>query len=232
MRQVRLVLLLAAAAVAACVPQELRPPPAGPADASPDAFKRQYEDIARRGQPVFEVDPARSIVTIEVRRAGTLANLGHDHVVASHDVRGYIAPREGRADVYIRVADLVVDEAQLREATGFDTQPSAADIAGTRNNMLTRVLHSDEQPFVVVSATGVRTDATRRVIRPTLVVNGIQRVHDVDAAIEMSDESMRVTGQTVVLQTDFGIRPFSILGGALQVADALTVRFDILARPR
>ncbi|MET0204055.1 MAG: YceI family protein [Casimicrobiaceae bacterium] len=232
MRKLRLVLLLAAAAVAACVPQEVRPPGAGPVAAAPEDLKREYDGLARSGQPVFEVDPARSIVTIEVRRAGTLANLGHDHVVASHDVRGYIAPREGRADVYIRVADLVVDEAQLREAAGFDTQPSAADIAGTRSNMLARVLHSDEQPFVVASATGVRTDAARRVIRPTLVVNGIQRVQDVDAAIEMTVESMRVTGQTVVSHTDFGIRPFSILGGALQVADALTVRFDILARRR
>jgi len=232
MRKLRLVLLLAAAAVAACVPQEVRPPGAGPVAAAPDGLKREYDGLARSGQPVFEVDPARSIVTIEVRRAGTLANLGHDHVVAGHDVRGYIAPREGRADVYIRVADLVVDEAQLREAAGFDTQPSAADIAGTRNNMLARVLHSDEQPFVVVSVTGVRADATQRVIHPTLIVNGIQRVQDVDAAIETTGESIRVTGQTVVLQTDFGIRPFSILGGALQVADALTVRFDLLARRR
>jgi hypothetical protein len=230
MHRLRLVLLLAAAAVAACVPQEMRPTVAGPADATQDGLRRQYDGIARSGQPVFEIDPGRSIVIIEVRRAGTLAHLGHDHVVASHDVRGYIAPREGRADVYVSVADLVVDEAQLREAAVFDTQPSAADIAGTRNNMLTRVLRSGEHPFVFVSVTGARAGATHRVVRPTLIVNGIERAQDVDATINETDESIRVTGQTVVLQTDFGIRPFSILGGALQVADAITVRFDIFAR--
>ena len=226
----RTLLVVSLSAVAGCVPQQMRPTSAGPADAALDGLKREYDGLARSGQPVFEVDPARSIVIIEVRRAGTLANLGHDHVVASHDLRGFVAPREGRADVYVRVADLAVDEPALRTAAGFQTEPSAADIAGTRNNMLTRVLEADEHPFVVVSVSNARAEATPGGVHPTLTVNGVRRAQDVEATIDATNETIRVTGSTVVLQTDFGIRPFSILGGSLQVADALTVRFDIIAR--
>src|SRR4051812_20095970 len=66
----------------------------------PEAY---YLDAARRGAPVYAIDPKSSLVVIEVRRAGTLAQLGHDHVVASHDTRGYVAPADGRADLYIRL---------------------------------------------------------------------------------------------------------------------------------
>jgi YceI-like protein len=228
MHRLRFVAFLAAAAVVACVPQEMRPTSAGPTDAALDGLKRQYGGLAESGEPVFEVDTSRSIVIIEVRRAGTLANLGHDHVVASHDLRGYIAPREGRADVYMAVAELSVDDPALRKAAGFETEPSAADIAGTRSNMLTRVLHADEHPFVVARVTGLHAETTPRSV--TLTLNGVSRVHDVQAAIAVTDREVRVKGNTEILQTEFGIRPFSILGGALQVADALTVRFDILAR--
>jgi hypothetical protein len=230
MRRLRLAVLLAVAAVAACAPQALRPPSAGPADTVLGELRRQYEGFARSGQPVFEVDPGRSIIIIEVRRAGTLANLGHDHVVASHDLRGYIAPGEGRADVYISVADLSVDEPELRAAAGFQTEPSAADIAGTRNNMLTRVLHADEHPFIVAGVMEARAQTATHVAHPTVTVNGVRHAQDVEATIEMTDEAIRVTGKTVILQTDFGIRPFSILGGALQVDDAVKVRFDVFAR--
>ena len=54
------------------------------------------------------IRPSR--IVIEVRRGGTLAQLGHDHVVVSHDVAGYVAPAEGRADLYVRLDRLVVDE--------------------------------------------------------------------------------------------------------------------------
>ena len=100
---------------------------------------------------MFRVDPARSLLLIVVRRGGALAQFGHDHVVASHDVAGYIAPDEGRADLYVPLDALVVDEPALRAEAGFDTQPSAADIAGTRRNMLEKVLETSRHPYALIA---------------------------------------------------------------------------------
>src|SRR5271167_427675 len=113
-------MVLVAAGLAACAVQAPPPPPgreAGPAE-FPEAF---YQQSAQRGLPVFAIDPAVSLIVIEVRRGGSLAQLGHDHAIASHNVRGYVAPNEGRADVFIRLDELVVDEPELRAQAAFDT---------------------------------------------------------------------------------------------------------------
>src|SRR5882672_5241040 len=86
----------------ACAPpvRERAPAAAPPAD-FPGAH---YLEALAQGKPVFRVDSRESLVVIEVRRGGSLARLGHDHVVASHDATGYVAPGEGRADLFIALA--------------------------------------------------------------------------------------------------------------------------------
>src|SRR2546425_967015 len=84
--------------LAGCAPpvRERASAPAAPPAEFPEGY---YLEAAARGRPVFRVDSPESLVVIEVRRAGSLARLGHDHVVASHEVGGYVAPDEGRADL-------------------------------------------------------------------------------------------------------------------------------------
>ena len=192
----------------------------------PDAYYRQ---AAQLGQPVFEVDPASSRVVIEVRRGGALAHLGHDHVVASHDVQGYVAPGEGRADLYIRLDRLVVDERELRAEAQFDTQPSAEAIAGTRTNMLGK-LGADTHPWALVAVRDVAIDATGSRMNATITLNGITRALQLAPQIVVTAEEASVNGRVTLEQTNFGIAPFSILGGALQVQDQVAVRFRIRAR--
>ena len=233
-----LVLVGTLALLAACAPQPAqRTPPAQPSHPSQPAGRAAilppsfplgfYQDAAKRGEPVFEVDAAGSLITIEVRRAGSLANLGHDHVIASHDLRGYVAPFEGRADLYVRLDRLTVDEPQLRAQAGFDTQPSAADIAGTRRNMLGEVLDAEAQPYALIAVTRKAEDSAPDA---AITLNGITRQVPVRAAIESEAGVYRVAGTLAIEQTDFGLRPYSILGGALAVADRLDIRFTIVAR--
>jgi len=192
----------------------------------PDAYYRQ---AAARGQPVYEVDPASSLVVIEVRRGGTLAHLGHDHVVASHDVRGYMAPADGRADLYLRLDRLVVDERDLRAEAQFDTQPSAEAIAATRANMLDQ-LGAGAHPWALVAVRDVAIDAAGFRMNATLTLNGSTRAMDLSPQIVLSAGEIGVDGRVTLEQTSFGITPFSILGGALQVQDRVSVRFRIRAR--
>ena len=74
--------------------------------AFPDAY---YHMLEEEGKAVFRIDPAQSLMVMEVRRTGSLAQFGHDHVVASHDIQGYVAPDEGRADFRVPLDALVVD---------------------------------------------------------------------------------------------------------------------------
>ena len=224
---------LAAALLSACAPPLSQPTegeqqrPAG----FPDAY---YQRAVERGEPVFRIDATQSLVVIEVRRGGPFAQAGHDHVVVSHDVQGFVAPKGARADLYVKLDLLIVDEPSLRSEAGFDTQISEAAIAATRANMLGRVLHADEHPFALVSIAGV--DANRY-LDVAITLNGVTRKMRIPAEIEMSSagpsaDELSIAGRLALDQSDFGITPLSLLGGAIQVQDRLNVRFSIRGRRR
>src|SRR5438046_1043555 len=158
-RALRLAAVFLSTMLAACAPL-LREPAQAPAAPPADFPEGYYREAAAQGKPVFRVDSRESLVVIEVRRSGSLARLGHDHVVASHEVGGYVAPDEGRADLYVQLERLEVDEAALRAEAGFDTQPTESDIEGTRANMLVRVLEADRFPFALIRVSGA--DASQR----------------------------------------------------------------------
>ena len=223
--------VLAAAALGlmlgACAPlvRELAPAPAAPAD-FPEGY---YRETLAQGKPVFRVDPAESLVVIEVRRAGSLARLGHDHVVASHEVEGFIAPDEGRADVYVALGRMVVDEAPLRAEAGFATQPSETDIEGTRANMLEKVLEAERFPFAMVRVNGADAKQGSTTLAVAITLHGATRTLKAPAQIEADAEQMSVSGRLAVDQTDFGITPYSLLGGAIAVQNRIDLRFRIRA---
>src|SRR6266436_6300048 len=220
---------LRALMLAGCAPllREPVPAPAAPPADFPEGY---YREALGRGKSVFRVDPRESLVVIEVRRAGSLARLGHDHVVASHEIGGYVAPDEGRADLYVALARMQVDEAALRAEAGFDTQPSESDIEGTRANMLEKVLEAEKFPFALIRVSGAKAKERKTTLAVAITLRGHMRTLQVPAEIEADAEKMSVAGRLAFNQSDFGITPYSLLGGAIAVKDGLELRFRIRAR--
>lgn len=223
-------------AVAACAPP--RPPliatetQARAADASvPEDFPLAYYRTATAaGARVFRIDPAQSRLVMVVRRGGPLARLGHDHVVSSRDLAGYIALDEGRADLAVPLARLVVDDEILREAHGLDTTPSAADIAGTRANMLDKVLEAAAHPWARVRVVVVDLDVQPAHMMLSLTLHGVTRELPVTATLDIDDEALSLDTSFELLQSAFGIAPFAVLSGALTVEDKVALRIELLAR--
>lgn len=219
---------LLALVLAACAPPVTRAPETPPQ--APVGFpEARYLELAAQGRPVFRVDGARSLVVIEVHRAGSLARVGHDHVIAAHALRGYVAPDEGRADLYALLEDLVVDEPELRAAAKLDTHPSAEDIAGTRRNMLAG-LDSTQYPFVAIHVSGVAARDGETPLEVSLSIHGVTQVRHVPVRTQRTGDELTSTGRMELRQSDFGMKPLSILGGTLQVQDAFEIRFSIRAR--
>jgi hypothetical protein len=201
-----------------------------PVSPPPEFPEGYYQQALREGKPVYRVDPAESLVVIEVRRGGSLARLGHDHVVASHEVTGYVAPGEGRADMYVALARLVVDEPQLRKEAGFDTQPTESDIEGTRSNMLGHVLEAEQHPFALIAVSGADAKQEKTTLAVQIVLHGRTRTFQVPVETQADENSVNVSGKLAFNQSDFGITPYSLLGGAIAVKDGLELRFRIRAR--
>jgi hypothetical protein len=212
----------------ACAPQPTQAPRLAPRE-PPDFPHGFYRELRARGQPVYAVDATSSLILIEVRRGGSLARFGHDHVVASRDVAGLIAPQQGRADFFVPLERLVVDEPRWRVEAGFDTQPSESDIAATHANMLTRVLEVERYPFAQIAVSGVVAEAGSQRATLAIGLHGTGVVIEQAVDIERDAVAIRIEGRLALEQSRFGIVPFSILGGAIQVQDRLVLRFRLRA---
>lgn len=216
--------------LAACAPlqtqQPLQPlPPAAQAAAAPASRYLQWQ---AQGETVLRIDAQASLLTITVRRGGALARLGHDHVVASRTLDGWVAPQRGQASFQFRLDAMSVDEAGLRAAAGLETTPSGEAIAGTRRNMLVRVLDAERYPLVQIEA---RTGTAPDMLDAAISLHGVTRQVAVPATIVRSADgrSLQASGKLLLKQSDFGIVPFSVLGGAMAVQDQMELAFSIHA---
>jgi len=217
-------------AISACAPPTIRPASedrqsSAVADQQPASFPdAYYREAAAHGEPIFQVDPARSRLVIEVRRGGAFAAAGHDHVIASHDVMGFVAPTRSRADLYVKLDRLTVDEPALRAEAGFDEPVSEAAVEGTRANMLARVIRADRYPFAMVSVTRLDADGH---LDASITLNGVTRAARIPVEVQASGDDFRASGALALEQTDFGITPLSLFGGAIQVQNRFDIRFSI-----
>jgi hypothetical protein len=218
--------LLLAALLAGCA---AAPPPAPVALPSSDNAASWYRQAEAAGSKVLVIDPAQSLIAVTVRRGGPLARLGHDHVVASRGVSGFAAPAEGRADFSFRLDQMSVDEPALRHEANLETQPSAEAIAGTRANMLARVLEAERFPVVTLHAQQIKGG---QAFRLAITLHGVTREVLAPARIGSGAEGVTATGTLTLSQTDFGVTPMSIMGGAMTVLDPMELRFRIVARAR
>ena len=221
------------ALIAGCSQPAHEPASLSARDSPPTDFPAAtYTEAATRGQRVLQIDPAHSLLAITVRRGGTLARLGHDHVVASHALQGYVQPEQGQADLYVALDQLTVDEPALRAQAGFDTQPSAADIAATRANMLGKVLQTSQFPLARVQVRTPPNASGEVMLALVLTLRGVTRSFSVPARIKDERDGLHIAGELSFDQSSFGIAPFSILGGAIQVQDKLDLRFEVQASER
>jgi polyisoprenoid-binding protein YceI len=206
--------------LAACGQQPTVPAP------GPTADPGSYRAAAAAGTAVYAVDPGASLIAVTVHRGGLMARLGHDHVVASHTLSGYVAPDKGRADISFRADQMTVDEPQLLREAGIDKQPSPPAVEGTRKNMLGPVLEAQRHPVVTLHA---ERPADGR-LHVTVTLHGATRRLDLPAAVEVDAAQVTASGTARLKQTDFGITPFSVGAGLLSVQDELEVRYRIVSR--
>jgi polyisoprenoid-binding protein YceI len=217
--------------LAAC-PRPVRPPaPAPTVPPTPAADTR--------GATVYEVNPRSSQLSILVFRGGKFSRLGHNHVMTSQDVSGRVwvhpeFPRSG-FELSFPVAQLVVDDAGARRAAGGDFPPDIpqSDKDGTRKNMLKpEVLDGEHYPQVRLQAAKVGGTLQAPQVTARITIKDATREVEVPVQVAIEGAKLSASGEFDILQTEFGIKPFSVALGALEVQDRLHIKFRIVAEKR
>ncbi|MBB3294373.1 hypothetical protein FHT39_003011 [Mitsuaria sp. BK045] len=191
---------------------------------------------------LYRVDAATSQVRIHVFRAGRLAKVGHNHVIGVERLTGQVfVPTDGIAgagvELAFRLDDLAIDKPEWRAplGPGFASTPSASDVAGTRANLL-RAIDGERFPVIAMRSTAVAGAFPVLALKLAVNWHGQTRLLDVPVRVvrpagDAGSSVLRTQGALVLRQSDFGITPFSILGGLLAIQDELTVDVDVAAVP-
>lgn len=201
---------------------------------------------------IYHVDETASELRILVYRAGPLARLGHNHVMVNRRLRGAVnlAAAAGASSFWLNVpcAAFTVDDAQARAEEGADFAADVQDDAkfGTLQNMLSAaVLDAAEFPTITVKSVAVahHQDATGAagathaagatgtlVASVAVAVAGHEATIDVPFALQIDSDRLSATGTLELRQSVLGLTPYSLMLGALQVQDQMTIKFKIVAR--
>jgi len=195
----------------------------------PDSFYLQAEP-----NQVYRIDSQFSQIIVTVRRGGLMARLGHDHIVASNHVQGIIyLDRENqrcRAQLFVPLNILEVDNLQLRSAADMTTKPSAADIEGTTSNML-KSIEVEKFPFAQLHSQNCSGALSGQPVPVTLSIHGVSQNRSLNISLQQPGEAqLFISGDFAILQTDFGIEPFSIMNGLIKVQDRLHLSFQLRAQ--
>ena len=140
------------------------------------------------------------------------------------------AAAEGGCEVRGWVLDLPAERAALGPA--FASTLSESSIASTREHMLGQDgLQAERYPLLSIHALEVQGEAPWFSARVAITLHGQMRELQVPLQVSGLPERVQASGSLVLRQSDFGIRPYSALGGLLAVQDDLVVTFSVVGEP-
>lgn len=189
------------------------------------------------GSVHYTVDADRSEVEFLVYKAGTFAAFGHNHTVEARGFTGdvYLAPvfKDSIFSLKLPVKSFEVDRPEARAAAGadFTSKPTADDIKGTTEHMLgADCLDAESYPEVSIQSASLSGSESKAEMTLRITLHGSARDLKVPVSIVRDGDDLSASGDFELKQSEFGITPFSALGGALQVADVLKIHVMIAAK--
>ncbi|HEY4082824.1 MAG TPA: YceI family protein [Burkholderiaceae bacterium] len=212
-------------------------------EVSPQAQVQALDDEylalqSSKGGQLQAVDAKGSQVRILVFRGGKAPQVGHNHVLTVPALKGWLwTPQKGlsgaRFALEFRLDQLLIDAPEQRAALGpgWASTLSPEDVASTREHMLgADNLQAEAFPWVRLRSVQIAGEAPALAAEIEIELHGQRERQWVALHAEPSAQGWRVRGSLVVRQSDYGVRPYSVLGGLLAVQDELVIDFAVQTR--
>lgn len=169
-----------------------------------------------QAHPAQSIDLQHSKITVYVYKQGLFAFLADNHVIDA-PIAG------GSFDAEHKSITVTIDAAKMRV---LDPRLSAGKRESVQANMLgPQVLDVAKYPTIVFQSTKIDGSG-----KGSWTVTGNLELHGQAHPITFdaqSDGAGHFTGSAAVRQTDFGITPIRIAGGAVSVKNDVRVQFRI-----
>lgn len=169
----------------------------------------------------YQLGPDAGTLRVRTGRRGAAAKAGHD---LSLEVGAWSAAIEAGADPSQTTVELTADAGSLTvlEGTGGMQSLGDDDKANIRQTIDDDVLKGTAIAF---RSSGARASADGSCLNVDGELELFGQAKPIAFELQISSDG-RITGSATVKQSDWGIKPYSALFGALKVADEVVVAID------
>ena len=155
--------------------------------------------------------------------AGRAAKMGHRLTLAMDSWKASLGwsgdePVSAELTVDVDSIDVLSGEGGLTPLTGPEK-------GVCRSNAL-KSLDAKKFPQIRFTADQISKTADGYRLDGTVEIHGTSHPQSVDVAVTDTGDALALSARVPVTQTDFGVKPFSLMMGALKVADEVTIAFS------
>ena len=232
-------LAVATAAAADAPATPVAAPPATkatpPATGTPAAAPPVAAPPASPASKTYTLDTSKSMVFVIVKNdpSSLLSGLAHDHAIGATGWTGTVtwpidAGATCKIEISVPVSGLEVDLKGYRTKAGLDAQEvSAEDKVKIKENFSgARQLDARNYPNITFKSTACKGAGTAFMIEGDLTLRGVTKKVIVPMSIVTDGTTFSASGKFTVRGSDYGMAPFSAVGGTLRNQDSLTFVID------
>lgn len=171
----------------------------------------------------WRLDASDGELLVRTGIRGRAAKMGHRLTITMNSWHATVRWADGQPVAAELTVD--VDTLAVSHGEGGLTALSGPDGERARSHAL-KSLEAGRFRNITFAADDIeQTDDGYR-LRGMLDIRGTRRSRAVDLRVEKLGEAWRMSCEADVRQTDFGVKPYSMLMGAMKVVDTVTVAFD------
>ncbi|MGE5286100.1 MAG: YceI family protein [Micromonosporaceae bacterium] len=171
----------------------------------------------------YRIGPQSGRLLVKTARTGLGAKAGHDLTIEVTRWRGYVVADAADPAGSSVTVEVDVDSFEVREGTGGVKPLTDADRADIKNTLRGKILNTSEHPTITFVSRQVSGTAESFRIDGDLTIVGVIQPVTVEGRLAEG----RARGSAVIVQSRWGIRPYSAFLGALKLRDEVEVQFDI-----
>jgi polyisoprenoid-binding protein YceI len=178
----------------------------------------------------WTLDASDGELLVRTGVAGRAARMGHRLTIAmtrwqaTVDWRGADPAEPATAELAVET-----DSFEVLRGEGGVKGLSGAEKALVRSNAL-RSLNAGRFPGIRFTSDTIENTTDGYRLTGTLQIRGKSRDHVIDLHTEDLGDSWRMSAESAVRQSDYGVKPYSLLMGSVRVADEVTVSFTAVRR--
>ena len=178
---------------------------------------------------VYRIDARQGRFVVQEFSEGLFSAFGHSPTIAIPDFAGEIRTKPGLPET--ASIKLSVNSASLRVAD----QISDKDRNEIERAVREDVLETARYPQITFESTGVVADKVfegmyRVKVSGHLTLRQVTRDQTLEGQLSISDQILRMQGETRLRQSEYGVKKVSVAGGTLRVKDEVKLSFDIVAK--